>query len=121
MAYDNEELNEIKRQVDRRLWRRGLFGAHAIVWVVGIGIVAIVDAAAVDIVAVAWLGLVLLHGLLVLLWEKRDRDIEAEVVRRAEGRGSEKLKRDRLYRLSDDGELVEVEDDENAPVYDIHR
>ena len=111
MSYDDEsELKEIKRQVDRRLWRWGLLGANVIAWVVISGIVAIVDEAAVPIVASAWFGLVMLHGLLIVLWEKRDRDIAAEVARRAQERGSEKLKRDRLYRLSDDGELVEVED-----------
>src|SRR4051812_23818821 len=112
MSYDDEELKEIKQQVDKRLWRIGLLGANFIAWIVGSAIVAAIDPAAVEIVAPAWFGFVVLHGLLVFLWEKRDRDIEAELERRAQVRGSEKLKRDRLYRLSDDGELVEVEDGE---------
>ena len=110
MSYDDEELKEVKQQVDKRLWRYGLLGANFIAWIVGSAIVAAVDPAAVEIVAPAWFGLVVLHGLLVFLWEKRDRDIKAELARRAEERGKEKLKHDRLYRLSDDGELVEVED-----------
>ena len=48
-------------------------------------------------------------------------ELAQELERRAQVSGSEKLKRDRLYRLSDDGELVEVEDDEEVPLSDIHR
>lgn len=123
MSYDDEELKEIKRDVDRKLWRWGLLGVHFVAWIVGSGIVAALDPAAVEIVAPAWFGLFVLHGLLVFLWIKRDHDIQVEVERRAQERGSEKLKRDRLYRLSDDGELVEVEDvdEEEAPLKDIHR
>jgi len=51
-----------------------------------------IDPAAVEIVAPAWFGFVVRNGLLVFLWEKRDRDIEAELERRAQVRGSEKLK-----------------------------
>jgi len=114
MSYDDEELKEIKRQVDAKLWRRGLLGLNFIAWLIGCGILAMLDAAAVEIVSVTWFGLVLFHGLMVFLWEKREHDIQAEVERRAQVRGSEKLKRDRLYRLSDDGELVEVEDEDET-------
>lgn len=116
MSYDEDsELNDIKKQIDRKLWRRGMLGAHAIAWMVGCGVIAILDIAAVEIVSVAWFGLVLFHGLMVLMWEKRDRDIEAEVQRRSAERSNQKLKRDRLYRLSDDGELVEAEDEDGLP------
>ena len=108
---NDTELDEIKRQVDRRLWRWGLVGVNFIAWIVGSAIVAALDGEAVAIVAPAWFGLVVLHGLLVFMLEKRDRDIEAELKRREQLRGNDKLKRDRLYRLSDDGELVEVEDE----------
>lgn len=123
MSYDDAELKEIKREVDRRLWRWGLLGVNFVAWLVGSAIVAALDPVAVEIVAPAWFGLIILHGLLVFLWIKRDHDIQAELERRQQLRGSEKLKRDRLYRLSDDGELVEVEDEdeENAPLKDIHR
>ena len=111
MSYDDDsELNEIKRQVDRKLWRRGLLGGHLILWLIGCAIVGIKGGGLIEIVAPAWFGLVLLHGLLVLLWENRDRAIEAELERRAQGWGGDKLKRDRLYRLSDDGELIEVDE-----------
>jgi hypothetical protein len=109
MSYDDEELKEIKQQVDKRLWRWGFVGVNFIAWIVGCAIVAALEPAAVEIVAPAWFGLVVLHGLLVFIREKRDHDIATELARRAEQRG-DKLKRDRLYRLSDDGELVEVED-----------
>ncbi len=113
MSYDEDsELNDIKKQIDQKLWRRGLLGAHAIAWLVGCAFIGIFYKGAVEFVAPAWMGLVLLHGLLVLLWEKRERDIEAEVERRMMERGNQKLKRDRLYRLSDDGELMEVEDED---------
>ena len=122
MSYEDEELKEIKRQVDQKLWRRGLLGAHLILWLIGCGIVGFEYGRLVGIVAPAWFGLVLLHGLLVVLWERRERDIQAEVERRAQVRGSEKLKRDRLYRLSDDGELIEVEDEASDDVlHSIHR
>ena len=118
MAYQDDELKAIKQQVDRNIWRIGLLGAHFIAWVVGSALVGVLFEGAVAIVAPAWFGLILLHGLLVFLAGKRDRDIEAELERRRTVRGEEKLKRDRLYRLSDDGELVEVEDDalDDAPV-----
>jgi len=123
MSYDDEELKDIKRQVDRRLLRWGSVGVNFVAWLVGCGILAIVDAAAIEIIATAWFGLLILHGMLVWMWEKRDRDIAAEVARCEQLRGSEKLKRDRLYRLADDGELVEVEDDadQNVALSDIHR
>ena len=122
MTYDDDsELNEIKREVDAKLWRRGLLGGHLILWLIGCGVVGVVDGAAVALVAPAWFGLVLLHGLLVILWENRDREIKAELARREEARYGEKLKRDRLYRLSDDGELIEVEDDEQTLLKDIQR
>ena len=122
MPYEDEELKEIKRQVDQKLWRRGLLGAHLILWLIGCGIVGFEYGRIVGIVAPAWFGLVILHGLLVFLWEKREGDIEAEVERRMQARGGEKLKRDRLYRLSDDGELVEVEDDDrDEAVVEAHR
>ena len=123
MSYDDEELKEFKRQVDRRLLRWGSVGVNFVAWLVGCGILAIVDAAAIEIIATAWFGLLILHGMLVWMWEKRDRDIAAEVARREQLRGSEKLKHDRLYRLADDGELVEVEDDadQNVALSDIHR
>ena len=50
------------------------------------------------------------------MWESRDKAIKAEVERREALRGSDKLKRDRLYRLADDGELIEVEEDEDTRV-----
>ncbi len=116
MSYEEDsELNEIKQKIDQKFQRRVLLGAHAILWFVGLGILSILDVGIIDIVAVTWLGLVLFHGLMVLMWEKRDRDVEAEVQRRAAERGSQKLKRDRLYRLSDDGELVEAEDEDGMP------
>ncbi len=122
MPYEDEELKEIKRQVDQKLWRRGLLGAHLILWLIGCGVVAVTDVAAVELVAPVWFGLVLLHGLLVVLWERRDHEIKMEVERRAQVRGSEKLKRDHLYRLSDDGELIEVEDEaSNDVLHNIHR
>ncbi len=122
MPYEDEELKEIKRQVDQKLWRRGLLGAHLILWLIGSGIIGFEYGRLVGIVAPAWFGLVLLHALLVGLWERRERDIQAEVERRVQARGGEKLKRDRLYRLSDDGELIEVEDDEqDEAVADVRR
>ena len=122
MSYDDDsELNEIRQQVDQKLWRRGLLGGHLVLWLVGCGIVGALEGGAVQIVAPAWFGLVILHGLLVMLLENRDRDIKAEVARRAQERGGEKLKRDRLYRLADDGELIEVEDNEDVPLKDRHR
>ena len=113
MTYDDEsELKAIKQQVDRRLWGIGLLGAHFVAWVAGSAIVAAVAPEAVDIVAPVWFGLVVLHGLLYFLLQKREHDIQAELRRREEMRYEGKLKRDRLYRLSDDGELVEVDDTE---------
>jgi hypothetical protein len=117
MSYDDDgELNEIKREIDQRMWRRGLLGGHLVLWLVGSAIVGIRGPWLVELVAPAWFGLVMLHGLLVLLWENRDKAIKAEVERREALRGSEKLKRDRLYRLADDGELIEVDEDEDIRV-----
>lgn len=117
MSYDDDsELNEIKREIDQQLWRRGLLGGHLVLWLVGSAIVGIKGGGLIELVAPAWFGLVMLHGLLVLLWENRDKAIKAEVERREALRGSDKLKRDRLYRLADDGELIEVDLDEDTRV-----
>lgn len=115
MSLDDErELDEIKRAIDQKLWRRGLVGGHLIVWLIGCAIVGIKGGGLIELVAPAWFGLVLLHTLLVYMWEKRDHDVAAEVERRAQRHGKDKLKHDRLYRLSDDGELEEVAfDDED--------
>ena len=107
---EDSELADVKRQVDKRLWRMGLLGAHFVAWVVGSGVVAAAFGEAAALIVPAWFGLVVLHGLIYFLMEKRDRDIQTELERRAKLRENDKLKRDRLYRLSDDGELVEVED-----------
>jgi hypothetical protein len=122
MSYDNDaELKEIKQQVDRRLWGLGLLGAHFVAWVVGSGILAAALGEAGELIVPAWFGLVVLHGIFYFLLQKRERDIQAELARREEARYEGKLKRDRLYRLSDDGELVEVEEEEQMPLKDIQR
>lgn len=41
MSYDDEELKEIKRQIDAKLWRRGLLGVHFIVWLIGCAIISV--------------------------------------------------------------------------------
>src|ERR1051325_1254258 len=107
---DDSELEDIKRQVDKRLWRIGLLGAHFVAWVAGSAVLAAVLGEEGALIIPAWFGLVVLHGLWYFLMEKRERDIQVELERREQLRGNDKLKRDRLYRLSDDGELVEVED-----------
>lgn len=113
MSNDDDELKEIKQQVDKRLWRLGLLGAHFVAWVAGSAVLAATLGEEGALIVPIWFGVVVLHGLYYFLTEKREHDIQAEVERREQLRGNDKLKRDRLYRLSDDGELVEVEDDEH--------
>jgi uncharacterized membrane protein YfcA len=116
MSYDDDELKEVKQQVDKRLWRLGLLGAHFVAWVAGSAVLAAALGEEGALIVPIWFGVVVLHGLYYFLSEKREHDIQAELERREQLRGNDKLKRDRLYRLSDDGELVEVEDDEHDEV-----
>jgi hypothetical protein len=112
---DHEEYEAIRREVSRRLLRWGVLGAHAILWGVGSGIgvllsggmEAVFDNSPILYISILWLGLVCLHALLVILLEVRDFIVRREIKQRHEA--PIKLKRDRLYRLTDDGELVEEE------------
>lgn len=113
---DHDEYQSIRRDIERRLLRWGLLGAHGILWGVGSGIgvllsggmVAVFDNSPILYISILWFGLVCLHGLVVALLEVRDFAVRREIKQRQNTPA--KLKRDRLYRLSDDGELVEAEE-----------
>lgn len=112
MGIDETELREIRREVDRRLLWRGLLMAHTIIWVFGSGLAIVVNNRVGVPLTIGWFGLLMLHWLLAGLIARRDKDIQREIQRRQSFAGGEKLKRDRLYRLSEDGELEEVVEDE---------
>lgn len=113
---DLNEYQSIRRDIERRLLRWGLLGAHAILWGVGSGIgvllsggmEAVFNNSPILYISILWFGLVCLHGLVVALLEVRDFAVRREIKQRQNS--PTKLKRDRLYRLSDDGELVEAEE-----------
>lgn len=115
---DDLQIDEeaIRRRVNRRILRWGLLGLHFIIWMVGAGLLDMsLGKPTSEVLILIWFGLVGLHAGLVALSGMRDRMVQREIRRErqnaSEERYQEKLKRDRLYRLSDDGELVEVEDE----------
>lgn len=108
---------EIRRQVERRYRRRALFIYHLIIACAGIpalwfvagrnGIVSLV-------ITVLWVGLLLLHGVRLLMEGAKDREIERTWRRYYGDIGYEDVKPKRSFRLSDDAELEVIEDDDYA-------
>lgn len=116
---DEVQIDEeaIRRQVNRRIFRWGTLAVHGIAWVVGSGLIGVaLDKPASTVAIMLWLGLLATHGALLGLLQMREGMLQGAIKherqRASEQRYEEKLKRDRLYRLSDDGELVEVGEEE---------
>jgi hypothetical protein len=111
--FDSDEIESIRDDVNRRFLRRGLLAGHGIIWLfVGTLILLLGHLRGQVIIAMiaGWFGLLCLHGLAVYVWEARDRAVKQAVQQRRGAR--EKVKRDdsSIYRLADDGELIEVKD-----------
>jgi hypothetical protein len=108
-----DELYELARQrVERRNRRWMLWGIDLLLWLVYIGVIAgFRDAIPRELsitVAVAWMGVLTLHGIVIGMSQSRDQDITAEVERLREAVYNEKPKR---LELDEDGELVDVIED----------
>ena len=114
MGIDETELREIRHEVDRRLLWRGLLMAHSIIWVFGSGLAIVINNRVGVPLTIGWFGLLMLHWLVAGLIAKRNKDVQREISRRYGIPVDEKLKHDRLYRLSEDGELEAVDEDETA-------
>ena len=110
--YDNRiAYDEIRRRINRRMWRWGSVAVHGIAWVVGSGMVSIANVPGEQYIIVLWLGVVALHALFIGMLEWRNAALEGEI-RRERERLEEKPKRSHLE-LSEDGELVEIDEYEN--------
>ncbi|MEZ4669337.1 MAG: hypothetical protein R3E39_15640 [Anaerolineae bacterium] len=111
MSLNENELRQIRREVDRRLLWRGLLLIHTVLWIFG-GTLSILLSTRVGVpFTISWFAVLVMHWLVAGLMAKRERDFQREVERRRALQADNKLKRDRLYRLSEDGELEEVGDD----------
>jgi hypothetical protein len=110
-----QELYEIARQrIDRRNRRWTLWGVNLAVLLLCLGaFIGLVNTALMNIsmfLFFAWTGVFVLHTIVLAMSESRDKDIEGEV---AKLRNAVYDKPKRLE-LSDDGELVEFEDEDYA-------
>jgi hypothetical protein len=105
--YDNRvAYDEIRRRINRRMWRWGSVAVHGILWVVGSGMLSIANVPNEEFYIVAWMGLVALHALFIGMMEWRNAALEHAIKRERE-RLEEKPKRGRLE-LNEDGELVDI-------------
>lgn len=108
------DFDSIRQRVERRFHRRYEMVAHIVMYLViiaGLWILRLPPPALI-LIAGAWGLAVLLHGLQFLFAEMSDRAIEREIEReRSRFYEADKPKRSHL-RLSDEGELLDVIEDE---------
>ena len=108
--YDEIDYDAIRRRVNRRFWRWGTLGIHFVVWVVGVGVISTLASKETgEIIAIVWFGLMMLHGLAVVMTGLRDRAIERAIEHERRMLNAEKPKRSERLVLSDDGEVVELD------------
>jgi hypothetical protein len=108
------DYDSIRQRVERRFHRRYEMVAHIVMYLViiaGLWILRLPQTALI-LIAGAWGLAVLLHGLQFLFAEMSDHAIEREIEReRSRFYEADKPKRSHL-RLSDEGELLDVIEDE---------
>jgi hypothetical protein len=124
MSATPPDFDEIRKRIEKRYDQRAEMLSHTIAFVVVNGFVwgawlltdplarmtAVIPAA----LTILWFVGFAIHGVQYLTAEARERAIEQALEREREWyyQGEHKAKRDRLTRLTDDGELVEVVEDE---------
>lgn len=107
--------DDIRTRVERRYRRRYELAAHMVMFLFILGGLALlrVPSTALALLGGVWALIVAVHGLQVVFAEFSDRAIEREIEReRAQLYGSDKPKRDWQVRLSDEGELLDIIEDE---------
>lgn len=114
---------EIRRRIERRYNHRIEFFSHLTAFVVIVGIVWFVWLTTTqpprnDVISwiitlgsAGWLAGLLIHAINYILTEQREQAIERTIEQERLWWG-EKPKRDQAMRLSDEGELLEIVDDE---------
>ena len=113
-----QELYEIARKrinKRNRLWM--IWGADLMLWLAYIGVFAgfkdVIPRGIGTTIVVIWMGALVLHGIYTSMAQDRDQAIEGEVERLRQAIYEEKPKR---LELSEDGELVEFEDEPKRKV-----
>jgi hypothetical protein len=103
--------NEIRQQIERRYRRRSLFIYHCIIAAVSLLAIWLIKpfSSPTYIIFVLWMGLILLHGIHMLMEGAKDRAIERMWRRYYGDIDYEKPKR--TLHLTDDAELEEIEDE----------
>lgn len=108
-------VDDIRTRVERRYRRRYELAAHIVMFLfILAGLLLLrVPPPAVALLGGVWALVLTVHGLKVVFDEFSDRAIEHEIEReRAQTYESDKPKRDWQVRLSDEGELIEIIEDE---------
>ncbi|MBI5671000.1 MAG: hypothetical protein HZC41_23650 [Chloroflexi bacterium] len=109
------DFDGIRTRIERRYRRRFELAAHVVFYVFIVGGLWLLrmPPPALPLLAGVWALVLALHALQFIFAEFTDRAIEREIEReRARVYGSDKPKRDRKVRLSDEGELIDVAEDE---------
>ncbi|HLU08699.1 MAG TPA: hypothetical protein VK003_03475 [Oceanobacillus sp.] len=109
-----QELYELARQrIDARNRRWKLWSFNLAGYLIAIGVfiaLALAKQAAIGMLLfMTWTGVFVLHCILLGMAESRAKDIEKEVTKLREAATYEKPKR---LELGDDGELVEIEEEQ---------
>jgi hypothetical protein len=121
MALDKDEINQIRRRVEKRYSMRAEFISHLIAFlifnvVMWFGLQP--DGFFYDVAIIitgGWSIGMLIHGVQYGMYEMKERTVQREIDRQLALRG-EMVKPKRRYEISDDGELFVPDSDED--VYD---
>lgn len=119
---DREYRKEIRKRLTERYNARAEFAGHLVAFVISMavlwGLLSPQDgwATLALLISGGWLVGLVIHAVNLLMAELRERAIDAAIERERAWRGAYpaepvKAKRDRLTRLSSDGELLEVIDE----------
>ncbi len=114
-----EQLYELARKrIDRKNQRWILWGADFLAFLIYVGAFVTFKPGNPGVhnlgvfIALAWIGVLCLHGVIISMTQNRDQQVESEVARLREA-VYEKPKR---LELDEDGELVDSPDDESADI-----
>ncbi|HEX2908332.1 MAG TPA: 2TM domain-containing protein [Phototrophicaceae bacterium] len=106
------DYDSIRQRVERRWKRRSEFATHAAIYAfAGIGFVLTSFPATLPVL-LAWGAVLFIHLLQVFFAEARERAIEQEIEKERQRTASYPPERTRTVHLSDEGELLDVVDDD---------
>lgn len=119
MALDKDEINQIRRRVEKRYSMRAEFISHLIAFLIfnavmwfGLQPDGFFSGVAI-IITGGWSIGIVIHGVQYAMFEMKERTVQREIDRQLALRG-EMVKPKRRYEISDDGELFVPESDEDA-------